>query len=96
MPNQQSESFLEMKCAFDSILNGPLLHQISQKDQEKLINRSEEGDRMEVVLNIINKTLNCTQEVIIRLKILVLVHDLLARQVSEENIEFIGSSIARH
>lgn len=51
---------------------------------------------MEVVLNIINKTLNCTQEVIIRLKILVLVHDLLARQVSEENIEFIGSSIARH
>lgn len=41
MTNQQSESYTEIKNALDSILNGPLLGQISQKDQEKLINRTK-------------------------------------------------------
>lgn len=41
MTNQQSDSYLDIINAIDSILNGPLLGQISKKDQEKLINRSK-------------------------------------------------------
>jgi hypothetical protein len=57
MYNQQTDGFSQMISSFDSILSDPVLDQISQKGQEKLLILSKKPDQLEFLLNMIKKSL---------------------------------------